>query len=102
MGQILGKIAKMVKPGVSTAELEDAAEKMIREAGGRPSFRGYHTRGATAYPTALCTSINEEVVHGIPSERTVHAGDVVSIDAGAVVSGFYADAATTVAAVSLW
>lgn len=100
LGRILGKIAQMVKPGVSTAELEEAAEKMIREVGGRPSFRGYHTRGEIPYPTALCTSINEEVVHApaVPG-RILKAGDNIGIDIGMewpYPNGYYTDTATTV------
>src|SRR5207245_2407722 len=73
-------------------ELEHAAERKIKELGAKPAFKGYYD-----YPCVLCTSINEEIVHGIPSEkRTLKAGDIVSIDCGVVLDGYYGDAAITV------
>jgi methionyl aminopeptidase len=82
----------MVAPGLSTMDLERAAEKKIRELGAKPAFKGYYD-----YPCVLCTSINHEVVHGIPSEtRLLAAGDIVSIDCGVVLDGYYGDAAVTV------
>ncbi|HOW88838.1 MAG TPA: M24 family metallopeptidase, partial [Elusimicrobiales bacterium] len=89
----LDLLKKEIKPGVSTAYLNGRAESEIRSRGAVPAFLGY--RG---YPAALCVSINEEVVHGIPSDkRTLREGDVVSLDLGAVYGGFYGDAAVTVA-----
>jgi methionyl aminopeptidase len=83
-----------VKPGVSTAELDSFAEKRVRELGAKPAFLGY--RG---YPATLCVSINEVIVHGIPSaKRIIKEGDIVSLDMGALLDGFYGDAAITVAA----
>jgi methionyl aminopeptidase len=82
----------MVAPGVTTAELDAAAAEIIRAAGGSPSFLGYH-----GYPGNICTSVNEEVIHGIPSGRVLREGDVVSIDVGAYVNGFHGDAAATYA-----
>ncbi|HNW42991.1 MAG TPA: type I methionyl aminopeptidase [Elusimicrobiales bacterium] len=83
-----------VKPGVSTAELDRFAEKHLRALGAEPAFLGY--RG---YPATLCVSINDEIVHGIPSEkRIVREGDIVSLDLGAICEGFYGDAALTAAA----
>jgi len=78
-------------PGVTTRDLDAVAEKVIRDAGARPSFLGYH-----GYPATLCVSVNDEVVHGIPGSRTIRDGDVVSIDCGAIVRGYHADAAVTV------
>jgi methionyl aminopeptidase len=90
--QVLESVEALVFPGVSTLELEKTAEKRIREAGAKPAFKGYYD-----YPCVLCTSINQEVVHGIPSsERVLVAGDIVSIDCGVVLDGYYGDAAITV------
>ena len=91
--QVLDLVAGMARPGVSTMELERAAEKKIRELGAKPAFKGYLN-----YPCVLCTSVNQEIVHGIPSERRVlKVGDIVSIDCGVVLDGYYGDAAVTVA-----
>jgi len=90
--QVLDLVSAMVAPGVTTMDLERAAEKRIRELGGKPAFKGYYD-----YPCVLCTSINQEVVHGIPSEtRRLAAGDIVSIDCGVVLDGYYGDSAVTV------
>jgi methionyl aminopeptidase len=90
--QVLESVEALVSPGVSTMELEKVAEKRIREAGAKPAFKGYYD-----YPCVLCTSINQEVVHGIPSNgRLLAAGDIVSIDCGVVLDGYYGDAAITV------
>ena len=79
-------------PGVTTMDLERAAEKKIKELGAKPAFKGYYD-----YPCVLCTSVNEEIVHGIPSEkRVLKEGDIVSIDCGVVLDGYYGDAAITV------
>ena len=84
--------AAAVEPGISTAELDAIAEREIRGAGALPSFLGYH-----GYPATICTSVNEQVVHGIPSRAAVlAAGDLISIDCGAIVSGWHGDAALTV------
>src|SRR5580704_876687 len=91
--EVLEHVRQFVKPGASTQDLERAAEKKIKELGAKPAFKGY--RG---YPCVLCTSVNEEVVHGIPSEkRVLRDGDIVSIDTGVIIDGFYGDSAITVA-----
>jgi methionyl aminopeptidase len=90
--QVFNEIGKNVAPGVSTAELDRVARKCIEAGGARPAFLGY-----MGYPATLCTSVNEEVVHGIPSSRRLNEGDIVSVDCGLVLSGFYADTATTYA-----
>lgn len=91
--QVLEHVQAVVKPGATTLDLERAAEQEIAKLGAVPAFKGY--RG---YPCVLCTSINEEVVHGIPSaERILRAGDLVSIDCGVVMEGYYGDSAITVA-----
>ena len=90
--EVLDSVRDAVVPGVSTMDLERVAERTIREAGAKPAFKGYYD-----YPCVLCTSVNNEIVHGIPSERRVlKAGDIVSIDTGVVLDGFYGDAAITV------
>ena len=92
VAQILAALAKAVAPGVTTAELDRLAEKMCRDAAVRPAFKGY--RG---YPCVLCASVNEEVVHGIPSAKKVlKEGDIVGLDFGVVLEGYYGDAAVTV------
>jgi methionyl aminopeptidase len=91
--EILDDLRAMVAPGVTTMDLEKAAERKIWESGAKPAFKGYYD-----YPCVLCTSVNEEIVHGIPSEkRVLKAGDIVSIDCGVVREGYYGDAAITVA-----
>jgi methionyl aminopeptidase len=93
VAQILGELVERVKPGVTTGELDEYAEARVRELGGEPAFKGY--RG---FPASLCTSLNEEVVHGIPSRsRHIAPGDVVSMDLGVKLEGFFGDSATTVA-----
>src|SRR5215467_7552846 len=92
VARALSAAAAAVAPGVSTAELDAIAAREIREAGAAPSFLGYH-----GFPATICACINDEIVHGIPREdRRLRAGDVVSIDCGAVVAGWHADAALTV------
>lgn len=91
--EILEHVRKFVKPGATTQDLEVAAVQKMDELGAKPAFKGY--RG---YPCVLCTSVNEEVVHGIPSaERVLRDGDIVSIDTGVIIEGFYGDSAITVA-----
>jgi methionyl aminopeptidase len=90
--QVLDHVRVLVAPGVTTMSLERAAAQKMKELGAKPAFKGYYD-----YPCVLCTSINEEIVHGIPSEkRVLKAGDIVSIDCGVVVDGYYGDAAITV------
>jgi methionyl aminopeptidase len=92
VGRTLEKLRAAVEPGMSTADLDAIAEDAIRGDGAIPSFKGY--RG---FPACICTSINDEIVHGIPSKKAViRAGDVVSIDCGAIVEGYHGDAAVTV------
>jgi methionyl aminopeptidase len=89
----------MVVEGISTQELELATEKMISDAGAKPAFKGYYTQASgTKYPYVLCASINEEVVHGMPSvKRRLKRGDIVSLDTGVQLDGYYGDSAITVA-----
>lgn len=96
--RILRDLAGMVKEGVSTQDLEAAAEKMIRDAGARPAFKGYFVPAAgERYPFVLCTSVNDEIVHGMPSSgRILKKGDIVSIDTGVELDGYFGDSAITV------
>jgi methionyl aminopeptidase len=90
--QVLDFVRALVSPGATTMDLERAAEQKIRELGAKPAFKGYYD-----YPCVLCTSVNEEIVHGIPSEkRVLNPGDIVSVDCGVVLDGYYGDAAITV------
>ena len=92
VARTLQVLAAAVRPGITTAELDELAEAEIRAAGATPSFKGYH-----GYPATICTSVNEEIVHGIPSrQRSLHEADIVSIDCGAIVDGWHGDAALTV------
>jgi methionyl aminopeptidase len=96
--KVLDTLKKMVVEGVSTYELEVAAEKMIVEGGARPAFKGYTSAAAgTKFPYVLCTSVNDEIVHGMPSQkRILKSGDIVSIDTGVQLNGYYGDSAITV------
>jgi len=91
--EVLNHVRGLVVPGATTMDLERAAEKKMKDLGVKPAFKGYYD-----YPCVLCTSVNEEIVHGIPSaKRVLKAGDIVSIDCGVVLDGYYGDAAITVA-----
>jgi methionyl aminopeptidase len=87
---ILAELGPMIKPGVRTADLDAYADRRVREFGAKPAFKGY--RG---YPASICISVNEEVIHGIPSARTLREGDIVSLDFGVLYGGYYGDAART-------
>ncbi len=95
-GELVGKthelLAEHVKVGITTLELDQIAEKYIIEHGATPSFKGYH-----GYPATVCTSINDEVVHGIPGARTIEDGDIISLDIGAYLDGYHGDAARSYA-----
>ena len=100
LAQIMAAIAPLVKPGAQTGDLEKEACRLMKEAGGRPAFKGYKThKGAQPFPSALCISINEEIVHGpaIPS-RVLREGDIVGIDVGMNLHGYFSDMARTIAA----
>ncbi len=96
--EILGKLKAMATVGVTTQDLEAAAVKMIADAGARPAFKGYTSNASkTKYPFVLCTSVNEEVVHGMPSaKRKLKPGDILSIDTGVELNGYYGDSAITI------
>ena len=94
-GKIVAECQKVLiqelKPGMTTLDLDSLTETCIRDLGGIPAFKGYRN-----YPKSLCASINEEVVHGIPSQRVLNDGDIIGLDVGAIVEGFYGDGAVTV------
>jgi methionyl aminopeptidase len=91
VGEVLTELSANVAPGVTTADLDALAEKRIAAAGGTPAFKGYH-----GYPATICASINDEVIHGIPSgRRMLNEGDVISIDVGASLDGYFGDSALT-------
>lgn len=96
--KILDEMKRMVHPGVTTLDLEVVAERMILEAGAKPAFKGYYVPAAgSKFPFVLCTSVNDEVVHGMPSQkRVLKTGDIVSIDTGVQLDGYYGDSAVTV------
>lgn len=96
VGIVLNRLEEVVKPGITTKELDAIAEKMIRDYGAIPSFKGYKGYpGAVDFPGSICASINDEVVHGIPSLKELKDGDIISIDVGAQINGFHGDAART-------
>jgi methionyl aminopeptidase len=90
VAEVLALVEEELRPGVSTARLDALAEAHIRKAGAVPSFKGYY-----GYPSTLCISIDREVVHGIPGQRVIRDGQVVSVDAGAIIDGYHGDAART-------
>lgn len=90
VGKTLAEVARHLKPGITTGELDAIAEKFIRNHGAAPSFKGYH-----GFKHTLCISVNEEIVHGIPGNRVIKDGDVVSIDCGVYMNGFHGDSAYT-------
>jgi methionyl aminopeptidase len=92
VGETLNRLEEVIKPGITTAEIDRMAEEWIKEAGAIPSFKGYN-----GFPASICTSINEEVVHGIPSKKIfLNEGDIISIDCGAILNDYQGDAARTV------
>ncbi|OGZ06329.1 MAG: type I methionyl aminopeptidase [Candidatus Lloydbacteria bacterium RIFCSPHIGHO2_01_FULL_49_22] len=97
LARVLHAVAKEIKPGVTTQYLDEVAERLIRETGDTPPFLNYTPVGARRpYPAALCVSVNDEIVHGIPSDRVLKEGDIVSIDLGLTHKGMITDAALTV------
>lgn len=95
VAEVLEALRHQVKPGVTTEELDRFAEAFIRDRGGIPAFKGYQVRDRV-YQHTLCTSINDAVVHGIPSSRALKEGDIIGLDIGVIVDGYYGDAAITV------
>jgi methionyl aminopeptidase len=91
VGQVLQALRQMVGPGVTTLDVDTAADKMIRDAGAYPTFKGYN-----GFPFSICASVNEQIVHGFPSSYELQEGDIFSIDIGATLDGFVGDTATTI------
>lgn len=91
VGEVLQQLRAMVEPGISTLDVDRAAEKMIRDGGALPTFKGYH-----GFPFSICASVNEQVVHGFPSNYALKAGDIFSIDVGVTLAGYVGDTAATV------
>ncbi len=92
---VLERMRELVAPGVTTGELDAAAEEIIRSRDGTPAFKGYEVPGKPPFPGTICASVNDEVVHGIPGDRALREGDIVSIDVGAKRNGYFGDAAVT-------
>jgi methionyl aminopeptidase len=88
----LARLEEVIRPGITTAEVDRIAEEMILRSGAKPSFKGYH-----GFPASICASVNNEVVHGIPGNRVLQDGDIISIDCGAILNGYHGDAARTIA-----
>jgi methionyl aminopeptidase len=96
VGEVLAEVARRVRPGGTTMELDRVAEEIIRSAGGRPAFKGYRMGGETPpFPGSLCTSVNDVVVHGFPSDAPLEEGDLVAVDCGVELDGYFGDFAYT-------
>ena len=97
VGEAHAEVARRIGPGVKTIDLDRVAEQVLRDAGGRPAFKGYAFPGVEPYPGTLCISVNDVVVHGIPSDYALREGDVVSVDCGVELEGYFGDYAYTYA-----
>jgi len=95
VAEVLERMRERVAPGVTTAELNELAEAVIRKYNAIPSFKGYPPGSANPFTASICASVNEELVHGIPGPRVLHEGDIISIDVGAILDGYHGDAAVT-------
>lgn len=95
VGRTLAEVAKLIKPGVTTLELDRVAEEFIRDHGAIPTFKGFPNQYGEPFPATLCTSVNEQVVHGIPNDIPLKEGDIISIDCGTLLNGFCGDSAYT-------
>ncbi len=96
VAEVLESMRKWVKPGVTTGELDSLAETLIHERNAIPSFKGYPPGSENPFPSSICASVNEELVHGIPGPRVLHEGDIISIDVGAILDDYHGDAAVTI------
>jgi len=98
VARVLAEMRSIVEPGLTTMDLEVVADKMITDAGAKAAFKGYYAPSAgTRFPAVLCTSVNEEVIHGIPSKkRVLKEGDIVKVDCGVLLDGYYGDSATSI------
>ena len=95
IGQTLAELAKLIKPGVTTKQLDAVAEEFIRDHGAEPTFKGFPNHKGIPFPASICTSVNEQVVHGIPNDIPLKDGDIVSIDCGTRLNGFCGDSCYT-------
>lgn len=95
VAEVLAALKESVRPGMTTLDLDELAERLTREKGARPAFKGYEVAGRV-FRHSLCTSVNEEIVHGVPSDRVLKEGDILGMDFGVVHEGFYGDSAVTV------
>ena len=95
VGRTLAEVAKVIRPGVTTKELDKVAEEFIRDNGAVPTFKGFPNPYGAPFPASICTSVNEQVVHGIPGDIVLHEGDIVSVDCGTYMNGFCGDSAYT-------
>ena len=95
VAEVLAALKESVRPGMTTLDLDELAERLTREKGARPAFKGYEVAGRV-FRHSLCTSVNEEIVHGVPSSRVLKEGDILGMDFGVVHEGFYGDSAVTV------
>lgn len=95
VGKTLGELAKLIKPGVTTAELDRVAEEFIRDNGAIPTFKGFPGSFGTDFPGSICVSVNDQVVHGIPNDDPLKDGDIISVDCGTLLNGFCGDSAYT-------
>lgn len=95
VGRTLAEIAKIIKPGVTTKQMDKLAEEFIRDNGAIPTFKGFPNPYGPEFPASICTSVNEQVVHGIPSDEPLKDGDIVSVDCGTLLDGFNGDSAYT-------
>ena len=95
VGKTLAEVAKMIKPGVTTKELDKVAEEFIRDNGAIPTFKGFPNQFGVPFPASICTSVNDQVVHGIPNDIPLKDGDIVSVDCGTYMNGFCGDSCYT-------
>ena len=95
VGKTLGEMAKLIRPGVTTRELDKVAEEFIRDHGATPTFLGYPNPYGGPFPASMCTSVNDQVVHGIPNDTPLQEGDIVSIDCGTCLNGYCGDSCYT-------
>lgn len=95
VGKTLGELAKLIKPGITTAELDRVAEEFIRDNGAIPTFKGFPGSFGTNFPGSICVSVNDQVVHGIPNDDPLKDGDIISVDCGTLLNGFCGDSAYT-------
>ena len=95
IGKTLAELAKVIRPGITTRQLDKIAEEFIRDNGAEPTFKGFPNPNGSPFPASICTSVNEQVVHGVPNDEPLKEGDIVSIDCGTCLNGFCGDSCYT-------